>query len=106
MSVLLSPLDFVVDSLGPILSDRSRPTKERIELLWAAAKRARDLASSDVVRETFMNLAIEANLIDRSGRWTGTDVRESVRRYGSDDVSHAIQWALRGLNPFGTGPLE
>jgi hypothetical protein len=46
------------------------------------------------------------NLIDRHGRWTGTDVRWSVRRYGRQDVSHAIRWGLRGWNPFDKGPLK
>jgi hypothetical protein len=83
----------------------SRPTKERTRILWAAAKKARDLGAADVVRAAFMQLAVEVNLIDQNGRWTGADVRESVRRHGAEDVSHAISWALRGWNPFEEGPL-
>jgi hypothetical protein len=48
----------------------------------------------------------EVKLIDSNGRWTGEDVRESVRRYGREDVANTIRWALRGWNPFEKGPLE
>ena len=81
-------------------------TKQRIHTLWAAAKAVRNLASSDVVTDAFMQLAIEVNLIDRRGRWTGTDVREEERRHGTQDVRHCISWALRGMNPFEKGPLR
>jgi hypothetical protein len=47
-----------------------------------------------------MALAIETNLIDQRGNWTGSDVRESARPYGRQDVAHVITWALRGWNPF------
>ena len=83
----------------------AKSTKERVHILWAAAKSARDLGASDVVHELFTQLAIEVNLIDRSGRWTGSDVRESRRPFGEQDVQHVISWALRGLNPFEKGPL-
>jgi hypothetical protein len=90
--------------------ERTRPpligaTTERIRLLWAAAKRSRDLGASDVVHDAFMQLAIDVDLIDARGCWTGTDVHESGRRFGAQDVSHVISWALRGRNPFDTGPL-
>ncbi|HEY5127438.1 MAG TPA: hypothetical protein VIJ35_09100 [Bradyrhizobium sp.] len=81
-------------------------TKKRIHILWAAAKQVRELGASKVVHDAFMALAIEVNLIDKNGRWTGADVRESIRRYGAQDVSHAISWALRGWNPFEKGPLK
>jgi len=72
-------------------------TKKRIYILWAAAKQARDLGASKVVlHDAFMALAIDVNLIDKNGRWTGADVRDSIRRYGAEDVSRAINWALRG----------
>jgi hypothetical protein len=81
-------------------------TKKRVHILWAAAKQARELGASKVVHDAFMALAIDVNLIDKNGRWTGADVRESIRRYGAEDVSHAITWALRGLNLFEKGPLK
>ena len=80
-------------------------TKKRVHILWAAAKQVRELGESKAIHAPFMALAVEVNLIDRNGRWTDTDVRESIRRFGAEDVSHAITWALRGWNPFETGPL-
>jgi hypothetical protein len=93
----------IAERIRPALADSSRSTKERIRILWAAAKAARDAPD---VRAVFMALAVETNLIDRHGRWTGADVRESIRHYGAKDVEHAIVWALRGWNPFETGPLK
>ena len=71
-------------------------TKKRVHILWAAAKQARDLAASNIIHSAFMALAIEVDLIDRNGRWTGADVLDSVRPFGADDISHTIAWALRG----------
>jgi hypothetical protein len=71
----------------------------------SAAKKARDLGSRDVIADAFMQLAIDVNLIDQAGRWTGADVRESTRQFGAEDISHLITWALRGWNPFEKGPL-
>jgi hypothetical protein len=98
-------LSAAIDRVRPLLMD-DRPTKARIRILWSAAKKARDLGASDVVHGAFMALAVEVNLINRNGRWTGADVRESVRRFGAEDVSHVITWALRGWNPFEKGPLK
>jgi hypothetical protein len=106
-----APFSLAVDQLAQAIERvqaklaEDRPTKERIRILWAAAKKARNLGASDVVNHAFMVLAVEVNLIDEQGRWTGADVRESVRRFGAEDVSHAITWALRGWNPFEEGPL-
>jgi hypothetical protein len=104
--VAVDLLDQVIQMARPLLVDGSRPTKEQIRFLWAAAKKARDLGATDVVHEAFMALAAEVNLIDKHGRWTGTDVRESVRRHGAEDVAHIIAWALRGWNPFENGPFK
>jgi hypothetical protein len=95
-----------IEHVRPMLADESRPTKQRIRILWATAKKARDLGASDVVKVVFIALAVETSLIDSNGRWTGADVRESLRRLGAEDVAHAITWALRGWNPFEKGPLQ
>jgi hypothetical protein len=105
----VQPRDLLGEAIAdvrPLLTDQSRSTKERIRLLWAAAKRARKLGTSDVIHDAFMALATEVNLIDARGCWTGADVRETVRRYGAEDVTHTITWALRGWNPFEKGPLK
>ena len=81
-------------------------TKKLVHIFWAAAKQARELGASKVVNDAFMVLATDVNLISKNGRWTGADVRESIRRYGAENVSHAITWALRGWNPFEKGPLK
>jgi hypothetical protein len=89
----------------PMVANTARTTKQRLRLLWAAAKQAGDLAALDVVSDSFVTLAVEANLIDRNGRWTGTDVRKGRRGFGAQDVEHVIRWATRGWNPFEKGPL-
>ena len=88
-----------------MLANAARPTKERIRLLWAAAKTARDLAATDVVADTFIELAVETKLIDAKECWTGSDVAEHRRSYGRQDVAHVITWGLRGWNLFEQGTL-
>jgi hypothetical protein len=95
-----------VDRALPMLADAARPTKERIRLLWAAVKMARDLAASDVVHEAFMAVALRAGFIDDKGRLIGADVAEHRRAFGAQDVEHVVRWALRGWNPFEQGPLR
>jgi hypothetical protein len=102
----LDLLEQAIERARPLVADRSRSTKQRIRLLWASAKMARDLGAWDVVHGAFVQLAVEVHLIDSNGFWTGEDVRKSVRRYGQEDVEHTIRWALRGWNPFEEGPLE
>jgi hypothetical protein len=94
-----------VDQVRPLLMDTKRPTKERVHVLWSAAKAARNLSSSDVIQNTFTKLAVDVGLIDSAGRWTGNDVRDWVQRYGKEDIAHVVTWALRGWNPFEKGPL-
>jgi hypothetical protein len=95
-----------IEVVSPMLADARKPTKERVRLLWAAAKAARDLAASDVVRETFMAVARRTRLIDERGRWIGADIAEHRRNFGAQDTEHVVQWAVRGRNPFETGPLR
>jgi len=75
-------------------------TKRRFHILWASARQARDLAASKEIHDAFMKLAIDVDLIDLNGRWTGADVRENLRRYGAEDVSTAIAWACAAGTPF------
>jgi hypothetical protein len=96
----------MIERVRPALMDQNKPTKARIRILWGAARQASNLGSADVVHDEFMALAIEVNLIDQHGRWTGSDVREYVRRFGAEDVDHVLRWALRGWNPFEKGPLK
>ena len=72
-------LDMAIARVRPLLMDATRPTKERIRILWATAKRARDLGTSDVVHDAFMALAVEVNLIDQKGRWTGNATQKLAR---------------------------
>ena len=99
-------LEQIIEGIRPMITNGSRPTKERIRVLWAGAKMARELGAADRTLRAFMQLATDTNLIDKRGRWTGTDVAEHVRRYGAEDVAHVIRWALRGRNPFEKGPLQ
>ena len=96
----------VVENARQQIADRTIPTKTRVQLLWAYAKAARDLAASDVLQHEFMRLAIEAGLIANNGYWVPDDVRANARPYGREDVEHVICWALHGLNPFEKGPLQ
>ena len=95
-----------IEQIRPELADLGFPTKQRIRSLWAFAKQARGLAEDKVVADAFMALALDANLIDRAGRWTRADVAEHRRSHGARDVTHVIAWALRGWNPFERGPLS
>jgi hypothetical protein len=99
------PLFQIIEKTRSMLAE-TLPTKQRIHILWAAAKAARKLGADDVVRDAFMALAIETNLINERGYWTGNDVRDYVRRHGAEDVAHVVTWALRGWNPFEKGPLK
>ena len=108
MTIALFPtaLSQAIECVRPMVADTTKSSKERIHLLWAAAKAARNLDTADVVHGAFMRLAVEANLINSNGQWTGNDVRKCRRRYGRKDVAHVLSWASRGWNPFEKGPLE
>jgi hypothetical protein len=106
---LETPVDLLAQAIEQalaLLADSTQPTKQRIRILWATAKKARDLGASDVVADAFMQLAIEVNLIDQRGRWAAADVYESTRPHGKEDIEHLITWALRGWNPFEKRPLK
>jgi hypothetical protein len=90
-----------IEQVRPLLLDRRKSTKQRVRILWAAVVAARDLGASDRVHGGFGALAVQTNLINHRGWWTGNDVRPSVRRFGIDDIDHGIMWGLRGWDPFG-----
>jgi hypothetical protein len=102
--VVIDLLEDAIARVRPSLLEGS--TKQRIRLLWGAAKMARNLGASDVVRDRFVELAVEVGLIDRSGYWTGKGVHADFRRHGREDVEHVIRWAQRRMNPFETGLLR
>jgi hypothetical protein len=77
----------------------------RIRALWAAVKYARGLATAETITDHFMALAINAELIDRHGRWASAGIAEYRRPYGREDIAHVIAWGLRGMNPFAVGAL-
>jgi hypothetical protein len=96
------PLTLVVRRVRSVLANTG-DMQTRVRAFWAAAKYARKLAAADVVTETFMALAIDANLIDRRGRWISAEIAERRRPYGREDIAHIVSWAVRGMNPFDTG---
>jgi hypothetical protein len=112
----VSLLDQAVERARPMLLAEA-PIKDRVRLFWAACKMAGGLAAADVVDDTFIKFAVEVNLIDEHGRWITTvvgvdkrgepitDIAKHRIRYGRTDIAHVVRWALRGWNPFESGPL-
>ena len=92
-----------IERVRPMLHDPKKSTKQRLRLLWSAAKHARHFAAADVIQDAFTKLAIETGLIDAGGWYLGVDVRPSVRRFGKQDVAHVLSFAARWLNPFERG---
>lgn len=64
----------------------------RLRALWAGAKHARDMASSDVVADEFLQLAKAMGLANG--------------RHADEDVRHVLNWASRGMDPFGRGAVQ
>jgi hypothetical protein len=79
VDLLTAALAHVRPMLDSAASDR-----ERLQILWAAAKNARELASNDVWEDEFMTLGTECGLVDRVGAKT---------------VQHVLGWAWRNDNP-------
>src|SRR5262249_16065006 len=102
----LMTLEQIIEGIRPMIANGSRPTKERIRVFWAGAKIAREVGAVDAIHRAFMQLAIDTDLIDGRGRWTGADVADHVRGCGAEDIAHVIRWALRGWNPFEKWPLQ
>jgi hypothetical protein len=79
-------LEQFVGAARPRLAAQDTP-KKRLELLWAFAKAARDLAAQDVWEAEFNALADEFGLT-------------SHRLIQDDGIVHVLLWAWRGWNPF------
>jgi hypothetical protein len=92
---LAMPLEALLVALRDLRPglDRQLPLKARCHTFWAAAKNSRDLGAGDLLSPSFFKLARDTGLI------------ADLRPDGEETVRHLISWALRGMNPFETGPL-
>jgi hypothetical protein len=89
MNAPLSMIDrAVVVTRGPMKA--AATPQGRLRALWAGAKHASNLASSDIVTLAFSGLASEF----------GGD--ELGKRH-KEDAAHVIAWAQRGVDPFDKG---
>jgi hypothetical protein len=88
MNAPLSMLDHAVAVTRRHMKGATTPYG-RLKALWAGAKHARNLGSSDVVAEAFSNLASEF----------GDDLGKRPK----EDAAHVLLWAQRGVEPFGKG---
>jgi hypothetical protein len=80
-------------------------TKERVQALWAIAKYSAGSAAADHLSKTLLQVAVDTNLINCDGQWTGADIAIHRRAFGREDVAHILCWGVRGLNPFESGTL-
>ena len=72
---------------------RSKPLKERVEIFWAAIDAASDLATADVLRAEFLQLATDSGL--------AADLKQHADFAHSDQtLEHLLRWGLLGRNPF------
>jgi len=73
--------------------------KVRLRLFWKAAKTARHKADYAELRRQFLECARTSGLIAAV---------HAISRHGQVDVEHALDWALRGLDPWGSAefPIE
>ena len=94
MAVPASALAQVAARVRVWLIDRTIPVALRLRLFWATVKAARDFAATDALRQDFLDLA------------HSTRLHHDLGRHADEDLTHVIAWALRGWNPFETGPLK
>jgi hypothetical protein len=71
--------------------------KIRLRLFWELAKGARSKAPDAELRRQFLERARTSGLISAA---------HSLSRHGQEDVEHVMDWALRGLDPWGTGEFR
>jgi hypothetical protein len=95
------PRDLLSQAIGTLrpMLDRKRTPRQRVRIFWAAVKNSRTFAASDVLATEFYQLADDCGLV--------ADLDDRRRRLsGEVTIRHVIDWGLRGMNPFETGPLE
>ena len=73
--------------LRPIL-DRKQTSRQRVRILWAAAKNVRSFAPKETLAAEFFRLAAECGLV--------ADLEDRRRRLsGEVTVRHVVDWGLR-----------
>jgi hypothetical protein len=73
------------------------PVKVRLRLFWEAARAARGKADAAELRRQFLARAKSSGLIAAV---------HAVSHHGQADVEHVLDWALRGLDPWGSGEFR
>src|SRR5829696_6858509 len=86
-------LERAIEHARQMLANHEIPIRDRLQVFWAVAKRARDFAVWDVHASQFLRLAQETGLATELGR------------HANEDLRHVIHWAWRAMNPFANGPL-
>lgn len=71
--------------------------KLRLRLFWQAVVAARGKADDDELRRQFMDRARKSGLVAAV---------HTISRHGEDDVRHALDWALRGRDPWCRGEFD
>jgi hypothetical protein len=85
-------------SLGKTeVTTTAAPAKVRLRLIWRAATSARGKAEDAELRRQFMNRARSSGLVDAV---------HQISRHGEEDVMHALDWALKGRDPWGSGEFD
>ena len=72
----------------------TRSPKERLRLLWQAAKAAGGKADDVELHRQFLALATKSGLV------------ASLGRHGRADVEHVVTWGLKGRDPWGAGEFD
>jgi hypothetical protein len=77
------------------------PVKLRLRDLWLSAMAVRDKGDRAKLQRQLMDHAYKSGLVAAVG-----DVHAAAgrpRRWGEEDVAHAISWGLRGMDPWCAG---
>jgi hypothetical protein len=70
------------------------PVKVRLRIFWELVKDTRGKAPDAELRRQFLERARTSGLIAAV---------HAVSHHGQEDVEHILDWALRGLDPWGSG---
>jgi hypothetical protein len=89
----IPPLEKVLRKLRPLLA-RDTSIKDRLQTFWSYLVEARELGSSDVIADEFLEAA------------QGSGLTRHLGRHGAEDIDHVVRWGLRGWNPFERGTLH